>query len=82
MCSERSSNTPTVSPSRKRLCLRPRELKKVLPCESFLAVPHARPQDLLPMGHVLIPMTPCDLMYRVEYTVVLIHHSRQSYSIL
>ena len=61
MWSERSSITPTTSPSWNRLCLRPREFKNVLPCDSFFAVPQARPQDRLPMGQVLMPMIPCDL---------------------
>ena len=59
----RSSNTPTLSPSLKRLCLRPSELKNVLPELSFLAVPHASPHDLLPMGQVLMPMIPCELYH-------------------
>ena len=39
----------------------------MLPLFSFLAVPQASPHDRLPMGQVLIPMTPCDLRVRERY---------------
>ena len=43
----------------------------MLPLFSFLAVPQASPHDRLPMGQVLIPMTPCDLRVRERYNDII-----------
>ena len=53
LCSSRFSSTPTASPSLKRLCFLPRELRKVLPELSFLAVPQASPHERGPIGQVV-----------------------------